>query len=39
MPDKRLIPLLGSSGKLNREIATIIEDRDESRRPRRNYRR
>jgi superfamily II RNA helicase len=34
MPDKRLIPLLGSNGKLNREIATIIEQRDESRRPR-----
>jgi len=39
MPDKRLIPLLGSNGKLNRELATIIEQRDESRRPRRNYRR
>ncbi len=39
MPDKRLIPLLGSNGKLNREIATIIEQRDESRRPRRDYRR
>ena len=38
MPDKRLIPLLGANG-LHREIATIIEERDESRRPRRNYRR
>ena len=39
MPDKRLIPMLGASGKLNREIATIIEQRDESRRPGRGYRR
>jgi superfamily II RNA helicase len=39
MPDKRLISLLGANGRLNREIATIIEQRDESRRPRGNYRR
>jgi ATP-dependent RNA helicase HelY len=39
MPDKRLIPMLGDNGKLNREIATIVEQRDESRRPRSNYRR
>ena len=39
MPDKRLIPMLDASGKLNREIATIIEQRDESRRPGRGYRR
>jgi len=39
MPDKRLIPLLGSNGRLNREIAAVIEQRDESRRPRRGYRR
>jgi superfamily II RNA helicase len=39
MPDKRLIPMLGANGKLNREIAAISEQRDESRRPRRNYRR
>jgi superfamily II RNA helicase len=39
MPDKRLIPMLDPNGKLNREIATIVEQRDESRRPRRSYRR
>ena len=39
MSDKRLIPLLDANGRLNREIATIIEQRDESRRPRGNYRR
>jgi len=39
MPDKRLVPLLGENGKLNREIATMIEQRDESRRPRRSFRR
>ena len=39
MPDKRLIPLLGANGRLNHEIATIIEQRDESRRPRSSYRR
>src|SRR5437667_1346332 len=39
MPDKRLIPLLGSNEGLNREIATIVEQLDESRRPRSNYRR
>ena len=39
LPDKRLIPLLGSNGKLNRELATLVEQRDESHRPRRDYRR
>lgn len=38
MPDKRLVPLLSENGKLNRELATMIERRDESR-SRRNYRR
>jgi len=37
MPDKRLVPLLGENGKMNREIAAMIERRDESR-SRRNYR-
>lgn len=37
MPDKRLVPLLAENGKLNRELATMIEQRDESR-SRRNYR-
>ena len=37
MPDKRLVPLLSESGKLNRELAAIIERRDESR-SRRDYR-
>lgn len=40
LPDKRLIPLLDRNGKLNREIAALVEQRDESRRPRRDsYRR
>ena len=40
MPDKRLVPLTGANGKLNREIAAMLEQRDESRRPRRDrYRR
>jgi len=40
MPDKRLIPLLGENGILNREIAGMIEQQDEKRRPRRDsYRR
>jgi hypothetical protein len=25
MPDKRLVPLLGENGKLNRELAAMIE--------------
>lgn len=37
MPDKRLVPLLSENGKLNRELAGMIERRDESR-SRRNYR-
>jgi superfamily II RNA helicase len=39
MPDKRLIPMLDENGKLNREIAAIMQQRDESRRPRRSFRR
>jgi len=34
MPDRRLIPLLGQNGKLNREIATLVEQRNESHRGR-----
>src|SRR2546421_9053912 len=37
MPDKRLVPLLSESGKLHRELAAMIERRDEAR-SRRNYR-
>jgi ATP-dependent RNA helicase HelY len=37
MPDKRLVPLLDQNGKLNREIATVIQQQEESRR--RDYRR
>ena len=39
LPDKRLIPLLGSNGKLNREIGMLVEQRDELHRQRRDYRR
>jgi superfamily II RNA helicase len=40
LPDKRLVPLLGENGKLNREIARMIEQQDETRRSRRDqYRR
>ena len=40
MPDKRLVPLLDKGGKLNREIAALAEQRDETRRARRDsYRR
>lgn len=39
MPDKRLVPLLTENGKLNREIAALIEQQDEGRRSRRDYRR
>lgn len=38
MPDKRLLPLL-ANGKLNGEIATLMQQREQSRRPRRSYRR
>ena len=38
MPDKRLVPLL-ANGKLNGEIATLMQQREQSRRPRRSYRR
>lgn len=36
MPDKRLVPLLDKGGRLNREIAALAEQRDETRRPRRD---
>src|SRR5437016_9461666 len=40
MPDKRLVPLLSANGKLNREIALMIERQDETRRSGRDsYRR
>jgi ATP-dependent RNA helicase HelY len=39
LPDKRLIPLLNESGKLNREIGALIEQQDDVRRSRREYRR
>lgn len=35
LPDKRLIPLLGKNGKLNQEIATLAEQRDQHPRSRR----
>ena len=38
MPDKRLVPLLDETRKLNREIAAMIERREESRRSGRDYR-
>ena len=37
MPDKRLVPLLDRNGRLNQEIATLVEQRDESRRSRREW--
>ncbi len=40
MPDKRLVPLQGTNGKLNREIATMTERQEESYKARRDrYRR
>ncbi len=39
MPDKRLVPLLSENGKLNRELAAMIERRDDSRARRDSYRR
>lgn len=39
MPDKRLIPLLNENGKLNREIAALMEVKDEPGRPRRDWNR
>jgi ATP-dependent RNA helicase HelY len=39
MPDKRLVPLVNANGKLNREIATMIERQDGSPGSRRDYRR
>ena len=37
MPDKGLVPLLSESGKMNREVAELLERRDQPR-SRRNYR-
>lgn len=37
MPDKRLVPLLDRSGKLNREIAVLAEERHQSDRSRRGF--
>ena len=40
MPDQRLVPLLGDNGKLNRDIAGLVEQRDHAQRSRRDsYRR
>ena len=39
MPDKRLVPLLGQNGKLNREVAAMLERQDESRSRKDSYRR
>jgi len=39
MPDKRLVPLLTDNGKLNREIAALIEENEQMHRSRRDYRR
>jgi len=38
MPDKRLLPLL-TNGRLNGEIAGLMQQREQARRPRRSYRR
>src|SRR5438270_13653357 len=38
MPDKRLLPLLNEKGNLNREIAELSEQRDQSRSRRDSYR-
>lgn len=37
MPDKRLVPLTDKTGKLNREIAALAEERHQSDRPRRGF--
>jgi len=34
MPDQRLVPLLGDNGKLNRDIAGLVEQRDHAQRSR-----
>ena len=39
MPDRRLIPLLSENGRLNREIAGMIEQKDQSHRSRRDWNR
>ena len=39
MPDKRLIPLLTENGKLNREIAALIEQNEQAHRSRRDWNR
>ena len=36
MPDKRLVPLLGDNGKLNSDIAELVEQKDHSHRSRRD---
>ena len=38
LPDKRLVPLLNEKGNLNREIAELSEQRDQSRSRRDSYR-
>jgi ATP-dependent RNA helicase HelY len=40
MPDRRLVPLVNANGRMNREIASMIEQQDETRRAHRDsYRR
>ena len=39
MPDKRLVPLLSESGKMNREVAELLERRDQPQSRRDSYRR
>jgi hypothetical protein len=39
MPDQRLIPLLDENGKLNREVAALMEVKDEQQRSRRPWNR
>jgi superfamily II RNA helicase len=39
LPDKRLVPLIGENGKLNREIATLEEPREELRQTCRSWNR
>src|SRR5438094_7594931 len=38
MPDKRLVPLLSESGKMNREVAELLERRDQPQSRRDSYR-
>jgi ATP-dependent RNA helicase HelY len=39
MPDKRLLPLLGENGKLNREITVLTEQKEQPHRSRRDWNR